>query len=199
MSKIKLAVTGGIGSGKSVVCHRLQVLGVPVYDCDARAKELMLSDEYLHRGLERMFGAECFTDEGTLNRKWLAERIFVDKDALKRMNELVHPCVKRDFKEWAERQDCDIVAVESAILYESGLFEAVDKVMLVWADTETCISRICNRSGMTRTQILNRMANQMSVDELLVLADYSVFNDGETPVIPELMDILNDIERSRLK
>ncbi len=196
MNKIKLAVTGGIGSGKSVVCHLLQVLGVPVYDCDARAKELMLSDDYLRRGLERMFGSECFTDEGKLNRKWLAERIFMDKDALRRMNELVHPCVKRDFQEWAERQNTEIVAVESAILYESGLFEVVDKVMLVWADTETCINRINKRNGMTRTQILNRMANQMSVDELLVLADYSILNDGDTPVLPELMDILNELGRN---
>ena len=193
MSSVKLAVIGGIGSGKSVVTTLLQAMNIPVYDCDSRAKQLMVSDEYLRRGLMKYFGDECYNEDGTLNRKWLAARIFVDKDAIQRVNELVHPCVKRDFLSWSEQQESDIVAVETAILYESNMRDAVDKVMLVWADTETCISRVEGRNGFTRKQVINRMNNQMSVDELLLLSDYSVFNDGNTPVIPQVLDIVNSL------
>jgi len=193
MSAVKLAVIGGIGSGKSVVTRLLQAMGIPVYDCDSRAKILMESDEFLRRELVRYFGDECFCDDGRLNRKWLAARVFVDKYALRRVNELVHPCVKNDFLAWSEKQTCDIVAVETAILFESDMRDAVDKVLLVWADKETCLSRIQERNGMTRNQALNRMNNQMSVDELLLLSDYSVYNDGNTPVIPEIVDIIKSL------
>ncbi len=193
MSVVKLAVVGGIGSGKTVVTRLLQAMDIPVYDCDSRAKKLMESDEFLRRGLVRYFGDECFSEDGKLNRKWLAARIFVDKDALRRVNELVHPCVKNDFLAWSEKQTCDIVAVETAILFESNMRDAVDKVLLVWADKETCLSRIEERNGLTRNQALNRMNNQMSVDELLLLSDYSVYNDGNSPIIPEIVKIIKSV------
>ena len=156
MNSVKLAVVGGIGSGKSVVTTLLQAMNIPVYDCDSRGKQLMESEEYLRRGLVRYFGDECYNEDGTLNRKWLAARIFVDKDAIQRVNELVHPCVKNDFLSWSEQQDSDIVAVETAILYESNMRDAEDKVMIVWADTKTRISRVEGRNGITRNQKNNR-------------------------------------------
>ena len=118
-SVLKLAITGGIGSGKSVVAHMMSIMGIPVYDCDKRAKELMVSDPLIVRELKRMMGEECYMPDGSLNRKLLASRIFTDDDNIKRVNAIVHPAVKRDFQQWAERQDVDLVAVESAILYES--------------------------------------------------------------------------------
>lgn len=195
MSVVKLAVIGGIGSGKSVVSRLLQTMDIPVYDCDSKAKYLMENDEYLRRELVRFFGDDCYCEDGTLNRKWIASRIFVDKGAIERVNSLVHPCVKNDFLAWSEKQNSDIVAMETAILFESDMRDAVDKVLLVWADKETCISRVEGRNGFTRNQVQNRMNNQMSVDELLLLSDYAVYNDGDTPVIPEVVEIIETIRK----
>lgn len=189
---MKLAITGGIGSGKSVVSHILEIMGVPVYNCDTKAKMLMETDSFIRQGLVRMFGEECYDVQGHINSKWLAARIFVDKDAIKRVNDLVHPRVKADFLEWADKQQVPIVGVETAILFESGLHEVVDKAILVWAATETCIKRVEGRNGMTRMQVQNRINNQMSVDELLLLCDYSIYNDENLAVMPQLLEIINN-------
>lgn len=194
MSRIKLAITGGIGSGKSVVSRMLSIMGVPVYDCDSRAKMLMENDLYIRQTLTRMFGEECYDVYGKINRKWLAARIFVDKDAIQRVNALVHPRVKADFLSWADEQKNDLVAVETAILYESGMNDVVDKILLVWASTETCIKRVEGRSGMTRGQVVNRINNQMSVDDMLLLSDYAIHNDDESAVMPQLMELLDSLE-----
>lgn len=191
---IKLAITGSIGSGKSVVSRMMNVLGVPVYDCDVNAKRLMTDDGFIISELKRMFGDECYEDDGTLNRQYIASRIFTDKENIKRVNSLVHPVVKRDFEEWAVRQESSVVAVETAILYESGMIEAVDKVLVVWADRETAISRTIQRSGMNRIQVENRMNNQMSVDDLLLMSDYSLYNDGDEPLLPRVMSVVEELK-----
>lgn len=191
---IKLAITGSIGSGKSVVSSMMNVLGVPVYDCDVNAKRLMTDDGFIVSELKRMFGDECYEDDGTLNRQYIASRIFTDKENIKRVNSLVHPVVKRDFEEWAAKQDSSVVAVETAILYESGMIEAVDKVLVVWADRETAISRTIQRSGMNRIQVENRMNNQMSVDDLLLMSDYSLYNDGDEPLLPRVMSVVEELK-----
>lgn len=190
MSTRKFAITGGIGSGKSVVSHLLRIMGVPVYDCDSRARVLMESDSYIRQGLVRMFGEECYDCDGHLNRKWLAQRIFVDKSAVQRVNALVHPRVKADFVEWADACCEPVVGVETAILFESGINEVVDKALLVWADKETCIARVEGRGGMTRQQVISRMANQMPLDDLLLLCDYDIHNDKEKAIMPQLEEFL---------
>lgn len=191
---IKLAITGSIGSGKSVVSRMMNVLGVPVYDCDVNAKRLMTDDEFIVSELKRMFGDECYEDDGTLNRQYIASRIFTDKENIRRVNSLVHPVVKRDFEEWAAKQESSVVAVETAILYESGMIDAVDKILVVWADRETAINRTMQRSGMNRIQVENRMNNQMSVDDLLLMSDYSLYNDGDEPLMPRVMSIVEELK-----
>lgn len=190
---LKLAVTGNIGSGKSVVSRMLGIMGVPVYDCDSRAKCLMQCDASLVQALKRMFGEECYNADGSLNRQWLAARIFTDSDNVARVNALVHPCVKEDFISWAAQSGSDIVAVESAILYESGMIDAVDKVLVVWADEETTINRVVERGGLTRSQVVSRLQNQMPANDLLLLSDYSLRNDGTTPVMPQLLEIVEEL------
>lgn len=187
---IKLAVVGGIGSGKSVVSHMLDIMGVPVYDCDSRAKELMVQNPRIINELKRMFGEECYDADGGLNRKYLASCIFVDERNTKRVNALVHPVVKADFCSWAQEQDAPVVAVETALLYESGMADVVDKTLLVWTDKETAIARTMTRSGMSRTQVLNRMAKQMSTDDLLLLTDYAIYNGGSNAIMPAVAELL---------
>lgn len=187
---IKLAVVGGIGSGKSVVSRMLDIMGVPVYDCDSRAKELMVQNPRIIKELKRMFGEECYDADGGLNRKYLASCIFVDERNTKRVNALVHPVVKADFCSWAQEQDAPVVAVETALLYESGMADVVDKTLLVWTDKETAITRTMTRSGMSRTQVLNRMAKQMSTDDLLLLTDYAIYNGGSNAIMPAVAELL---------
>ena len=191
---IKLAITGGIGCGKSVVSHIMDVMGVPVYDCDRRAKEIMVTDASIVKGLKRMFGDSCYNDDGTLNRHFIASRIFTDDNNIERVNSLVHPAVKKDFEKWAAGKGCPVVAVETAVLYESGMIESVDKVLVVWADKETAIRRTMKRSGMSRNQVLSRMQKQVSSDELLLLTDYSIYNDGDTPLLPEVVSLLDELK-----
>ena len=160
---IKLAIVGGIGSGKSVVSRMLEIMGVPVYDCDSRAKELMVKNPTIIKELKRMFGDECYDENGCLDRKYLASRIFVDERNTKRVNALVHPVVKSDFCSWTEQQDAPIVAVETALLYESGMVDVVDKVLLVWADKESAIEHIC--FFYDRVNIPNKLVNTIySID-----------------------------------
>ena len=188
-----LAVTGTIGSGKSVVARIMEIMGVPVYDCDSRAKRLMVDNAVVVKELKRMFGSECYDVDGSLNRKYLASRIFVDDANVKRVNALVHPVVKEDFIRWAYAQTEPVVAVETALLYESGMIDVVDKVLAVWTDKETAITRTMNRSGMSRSQVLSRMQKQMSTDELLLLSDFSIYNSGEKPVLPAVVSLLAEL------
>ena len=188
-----LAVTGTIGSGKSVVARIMEILGVPVYDCDSRAKSLMVDNAFVVNELKRMFGSECYDVDGSLNRKYLASRIFVDDANVKRVNALVHPVVKEDFIRWAYAQTEPVVAVETALLYESGMIDVVDKVLAVWTDKETAITRTMSRSGMSRSQVLSRMQKQMSADELLLLSDFSIYNSGDKPVLPAVVSLLAEL------
>lgn len=188
-----LAVTGTIGSGKSVVARIMEIMGVPVYDCDSRAKSLMVDNTFVVNELKRMFGSECYDVDGSLNRKYLASRIFVDDANVKRVNALVHPVVKEDFIRWAYAQTEPVVAVETALLYESGMIDVVDKVLAVWTDKETAITRTMSRSGMSRSQVLSRMQKQMSADELLLLSDFSIYNSGEKPVLPAVVSLLAEL------
>ena len=190
-----LAITGTIGSGKSVVARMMEVMGVPVYDCDSRAKALMAVDAGIVKELKRMFGDECYAADGVLDRKYLASCIFVDEVNVKRVNALVHPVVKKDFLRWAALQDAPVVAVETALLYESGMIDAVDKVLAVWADEETAIERTMARSGMSRSQVMNRLQKQMTTDELLLLSNFSIYNGGDNPVLPEVVSLLDELGR----
>ena len=192
---MKLAIVGGIGSGKSVVSRMLGIMGVPVYDCDSRAKELMVRDPRIVKELKRMFGDECYDADGGLNRGYLASCIFVDERNTKRVNALVHPVVKADFCLWAQGQSAPVVAVETALLYESGMADAVDKTLLVWTDKETAVTRTMSRSGMSREQVLNRMAKQMSTDDLLLLTDHAIYNGGSNAVMPAVVALLDGLLR----
>ena len=191
---MRLAIVGGIGSGKSVVSRMMEIMGVPVYDCDSRAKELMVKNAGIVKELKRMFGDECYDADGALDRKYLASRIFVDERNTKRVNALVHPVVKSDFCSWVEQQNAPVVAVETALLYESGMVDVVDKVLVVWTDKETAITRTMQRSGMSRNQVLNRMEKQMATDDLLLLSDYSIYNGGNNAVMPDVVELLGELK-----
>ncbi len=172
---LKIGVTGGIGSGKSTVCRLFAACGIAVYDTDAAAKRLMAEDAVLRRAIEARFGEESY-QEGALNRLWLARQVFGDEAALQALNRLVHPAVIADFERWATEQQSVYVVVESAILYEAGLDQAVDRVVAVLAPERLRIERAMQRDGATEEQIRSRMAAQLSDEELHRRADVSLVN-----------------------
>lgn len=171
----KVGVTGGIGSGKSTVCRLFAGRGVAVYDSDAQAKRLMNESESLHEGIVQLFGEECY-EGGELNRRYLASKVFADKEALVALNALVHPAVRADFRVWAERQSGEYVILESAILFEAGFENEVDTTLAVLAPAEERVKRCMERDGSTREEVLRRMANQADDDTLHRLAARTVVN-----------------------
>ncbi|MBR2025907.1 MAG: dephospho-CoA kinase [Alistipes sp.] len=171
----KIAICGGIGSGKSTVCQMFAERGVAIYDSDSRAKALMNESEPLRKALMAEFGAECY-EGGVLNRPYLAQRVFASPEQLAKLNAIVHPAVKEDFLRWAEEQSGDYVILESAILYESGFDSLVDKVVAVLAPLPLRIERAMQRDGASREQIEARIKAQMSDDELMARADFAIVN-----------------------
>lgn len=171
----KIAICGGIGSGKSTVCQMFAERGVAIYDSDSRAKALMNESEPLRRALMAEFGAECY-EGGVLNRPYLAQRVFASPEQLSKLNAIVHPAVKEDFLRWAEEQSGDYVILESAILYESGFDLLVEKVVAVLAPLPLRIERAMQRDGASREQIEARIKAQMSDDELMARADFAIVN-----------------------
>lgn len=158
---IKLAITGGIGSGKSYVARQMtELLGIPVYDSDANAKRLNEESEAIRLGLKDIVGDDVYDPYGRLDKQRLASFLFASEENALRVNALIHPIVKADFLRWAEEQTVPVVAIETALLAESGIDKIVDKVIRVDAPLETRISRAMHRDGVTREMVLRRMARQ---------------------------------------
>ncbi|MBO7286542.1 MAG: dephospho-CoA kinase [Alistipes sp.] len=183
----KVGVTGGIGSGKSVVCNMLRERGVAVYNCDIRAKELMSADEVIAKQLVERFGPETFVD-GELNRAYLAERVFGNSEELAALNAIVHPRVIEDFEQWAQRQQGEYVVIESAILFESGIDSKVDVTVAVMAPESLRLERTMQRDGVSREQVEERMRNQLSDDERCSRSKYAIVNI-------ELDELEEDVEQ----
>ena len=171
----KVGITGGIGSGKSTVCRLFEQNGIAVYDSDARAKALMAEDATLREQLVEAFGAECYNEQG-LDRAYLAGRVFGDEAELQRLNGIVHPAVKEDFRRWADVQRGAYVVLESAILFESGFDTEVNTTLAVMAPMEERLRRTVERDGVDREAVRRRMEHQLSDDELHARAARTIVN-----------------------
>ena len=189
---IKIGLTGGIGSGKSMVSRLLTTYEIAVYDSDTRAKSLMETDDKIIHSITQIFGKEAYTD-GKLNRRFVAEAVFASSSKLLQINTIIHSAVIDDFSRWAELQATDILVFESAIIFENGLEKYFDKIIAVVAPQKSRIERVKRRSGLSRKEILNRIKNQTSSKTLCQRADYVVINDDQTAIIPQVERILKSI------
>lgn len=191
---IKLGITGGIGSGKSFVSRCLKEgFSVQVYDTDREAKRLMLEHEGIRADLIALLGEEVYTAAG-LNKSLLAAYIFSSPENAQKVNAIVHPRVKEDFRNWAFRQEqagCQLVGVESAILFESGFDREVDKTLTVSAPLELRITRVMERDRVGREQVLERITAQISDEERNRLSDFSVENAETSDIHAQLVRILS--------
>jgi dephospho-CoA kinase len=188
---LRIGITGGIGSGKSVVCRLFQLLGAPVYDSDYRAKWIMAHDESLRAELLAAFGAQTFTAAGQLDRAYLARIAFTDPAQLSRLNALVHPHVGRDFETWASAQQQagrPYLLKEAALLYESGAYRQLDRIITVFAPQAVRQTRVLRRDPhRTAADILAIVDKQLSEEEKMQRADYIIYNDDQQLLLPQVL------------
>lgn len=186
---LKIGITGGIGSGKTTICSIFKLLNIPVYNADLMAKKLMTSDENLIESIKILLGNESYTQNGELNRPYIANIIFKNIRKLKKLNFLVHPAVKIDFEKWATEQESKYVIKEAALLFEAGSYKDLDYNILVFAPLEVRISRVINRDNTDRESIISRINNQMPEEEKNKLADYFINNDGNHSLIKQILQL----------
>jgi len=185
----QVGVTGGIGSGKSLVCRIFSALGIPTYDADSRAKKLMTTDRILVESIKKEFGSLSYHGSGELNRQYLAEKVFQYPDQLQKLNALVHPRVADDYYHWlATHKKASYVIKEAALLFEAGSARNLDKIVSVYAPEETRLKRVLARDAhRTEKAVKEIMANQMNEEEKMKMADFVIKNDDSELVIPQVL------------
>lgn len=184
---MKIAITGGIGSGKSYVCRILEKHGIRVYDCDAVAKRLMRQDADLQVGLKKLVGEEVYSADGILQKPVLAQFILTSEANKQAVNDVVHPAVARDF----EQSDCEWM--ESAILFDSGFNRRshFDKVVCVSAPVAVRLQRIMQRDHISQEKAQQWIDAVMPQEELIARSDYEIVNDGVREVETQVVHLLN--------
>lgn len=189
----KIVITGGIGSGKSVISHILRLLGYEVYDCDANAKMLMNHSSVIHEGLTSLFGADVYDKFGNLNKAKLSDIIFNDKSALHKVNAIVHPVVKSDIQEKIDNCTDSVFFIETALPHESGLDAMCNNVWLIKAPEETRVSRVMTRNGVTSEEVKARIKNQnfAQIDNPNIT---EIINDDSNAVLPQIISRLSQLK-----
>ena len=190
---MKIGIAGGIGSGKSYVCQRIRQQGFEVYDCDDAAKRLIRTSLEIRQQLTALIGPEVYTDvegEAVLNTAVVAKFLLTSESNAQAIDRIVHPAVFKDFIE------SGLQWMESALMFESGIYKLVDKVVAVVAPKEIRIRRVMERDHISREKVLEWMNRQMDQKEIIHRADYVIINDGETDIDQQLENIIRQCNRS---
>ena len=188
-----IGLTGGIGSGKSIVSRLFEIMGIPVYIADTESKRLTESSPVIREKLIERFGAGLYA-EGKLNKALLASLIFENDDNRNYVNSVIHPAVRMDFEQWiAQRAQFPIIVIEAAILFESGFAGSVDVSVTVAVPEELRIRRVELREGWSRESILARIQSQLSEEEKIRRSGYVIYNDGGRALIPQVEKLIIEI------
>ena len=187
---LKIGVTGGIGSGKTIVCKIFSQFGIPVYYADTEARSLMLSNKELILNLKKEIGEKIYNESNMLNRKVFAEIIFNDPGAYKKANRLIHPVVKKDFENWiVKNNSAPYVIEEAAILFESGANKNMDYVLTVSAPEEIRFKRVMERDNLSEDFVKKISKNQMDEKEKVKLSGFEIVNDDTQLLIPQVLKL----------
>jgi dephospho-CoA kinase len=189
----KIGITGGIGSGKSFVANIIEKMGFPIYYSDVRSKELTNSHPIIQQGLIDLVGENVYF-AGELDKKVLATAIFSNDELRLKVNQLIHPIVRKDFEDWAKAQTSDLIFNEAAILFETGAYRNFDATILVYAPEELRLKRVLKRDIITKEEVLARMNNQMNDNEKRKMTPYSILNDGESPLLKQLEEVIERLK-----
>ena len=188
---LQIGITGGIGAGKSLICRVFHCLGIPVYDADGHAKELMTTDVILISNIKKEFGELSYNTDGTLNRNYLSSAVFDDSEKLSKLNSLVHPKVGADYNRWVEKhRNYPYVMKEAALLFEAGSDKLLDKVIVIHAPEELRIQRVIARDPhRSKDQVRAIMSKQMSEAQKMEKADFIILNDEKELVVPQVLEL----------
>lgn len=185
----KIGLTGGIGAGKSTAAKLFEFLGVPVYYADDAAKELMNIDATIREKIISSFGNETYLDN-ILQRKILAKKVFGNELEIQKINAIVHPVVFAHFDQWClERSHLPYIVKEAALIFETILYQKLDKVIHVTAPEELRIARVMLRDGCSKQDVLDRIARQLGEEEKLKRADFILYNDEIHPLVPQVVSL----------
>ncbi len=185
----KIGLTGGIGSGKTTIAHTLEAMSYPVYYSDLRSKELCDHNEGIRSQLILLCGDKAYED-GQLNRPYLSECIFSNPELRLKVNEIIHPVVRKDFEDWTLKQTSPLIFNEAAILFETGAYQQFDAVVLVCAPTSQRIERVMFRDLSTKSSVEQRIQSQWTDEQKRTLTDLCIENDGSHPLLIQVEDIL---------
>ena len=187
MTPIEIGITGGIGSGKSMVSHILCIMGYPVYDTDSQAK-LLMDTPALRQQLTAVWGDSIILPNGEINRPQLSAIVFNDPAQLAQLNAIVHPAVRSHYAEWVQQQSSPIVFVESAILHQAGMDHALHYIWVVEADAEMRIERVMKRSNLTYEQVEERIKTQQPYP--YNERTHKLLNDNKQALLPQIIELL---------
>lgn len=190
MNQKIIGITGGIGSGKSLVCRIFSTMNVPIYDADSRAKYLINNDLSLKKSIKNLLGENAYTSTGEYNRAWVASQVFNNPDLLKQLNSLVHPCVHKDAHDWVKKYpNSPVLLYEAALMKAAGDNNMFDKVIVVNAPTDLRIKRIQARDKRSEQEVKDIIARQITDEERLRIADYIIENDDVKPVLEQVLEL----------
>ncbi len=185
----RIGLTGGIGCGKTLVNRVFSFLNVPVFEADEVGRELLDKDPQTIEKVTRLLGRGVYRT-GTLDRKTVSELVFKKKEVLKRLNEIIHPAVFREFQKWSQSQTgSPYLIMEAAIIFESGADAYLDAVICISAPEDLRILRVVNRDGVEPALVRDRINNQMTEKEILKRSDHVIINDDRTLVLPQILTI----------
>ncbi|MFN5317898.1 MAG: dephospho-CoA kinase [Bacteroidia bacterium] len=195
---LHVGITGGIGSGKTTAARIFNILGIPVYDADKRAKALYNESEVVKKAVMALLGNNVYSENGTADYTLIAERVFSNDELLKQLNAIIHPHVALDYENWRQNQKAvPYTLKEAALIIEAHTDKQLDYLIAVDAPESLRIERVMKRSGLTKDKVLQRINNQPLVAAALEKADVVIKNDDRMAIIPQVLSIHSQlIERS---
>jgi dephospho-CoA kinase len=185
---LKVAITGGIGSGKSLVCQVFKTLGIPIFDADAVSNQLVEHDATLKNAIIELFGKEAYKNN-IYNRKYIASIVFSQAEMLQALNALIHPKAIEAAKQWFEKQQSPYAIKEAAILFESNSEKDIDIIIGVTAPEQIRIERVIQRTGYSKEEVLKRMQQQMPDKEKMAKCNYVIQNNNTDAILPQILEI----------
>jgi dephospho-CoA kinase len=183
-----IGLTGGIGSGKSTVAKIFEVLSVPIYYSDDRAKEIYFLPQ-IKKKVIQLLGENAYLDEMKLNKKFVSDSIFSDRNLLQNLNNIIHPAVDEDFNLWKQQQTSTVVIKEAAILFETGIYKKLDATILVICTESKRIERVCKRDGVSIEEVKKRIENQFTDEKKSTMANWIINNDDEDSLIKQCVEL----------